>query len=209
MSQRSHEPIRVYRGLNGSAQKTTRKRGRRRLERSLKDVLVIEVSRLRLAGGGTLGALDYYASSSNVIDLELENARWTGATCEAVKYRLTRQHGREKGRVIYAYGEDWQQSKTCYGVATYHYIKAGTLALRCVDTATDYPGTRGSLVAALLLCAQRIARETGDGNQSVLTWNLTNPQAIKDAQDRHQFKKLGHERQATVLRRAVRYAESP
>lgn len=151
-----------------------KRKGLRR--RTIDESSVVEVEEWPVRHTADYCALSYFVSSCNVCggNLCTEYERWDNAVIEHVDRRLKEHSGFAKGRVLYLIGEDFFGKRTTVGVLLFHIPRAGTVQILRAATARDiYPERHELFVAALLLCAARVARERGDGKSATLSWLVT------------------------------------
>jgi hypothetical protein len=182
-----------------------RREGIRR--RTIDESTVVEVNKWPLPGKRNLyGVWDFHASSCNVCGNCASSDRWHGSTVEAIHDRLTFSDGLAKGRVIFALGEDWMDGVTSCAVLLYHVPRQGVVKVLRVDTANDvWAERRPHFFAALLACAESIAREGGEGRRARLEWTLKRRDLKNDVCARFQFQEAGRDRDGYHLVRTATF----
>jgi len=188
--------------------KPTRKRTRLIGRRTIDEASVVDVDRWPLPGRQHhYGVLHFFAVSCNACSREY-GARtfWNPLTAQHVEERLNENDGYEKGRVVFVLGADFLDKTSPCAALTYHIPRAGTVKILHLGLSEGtWNERRTPFYAALLTCADAIARESGDGRTSRLEWVLSNRAHANDAKARYQFREATRGRDGYELVRTNVY----
>lgn len=175
--------------------------------RTIDNSSVVSVTGMRVPSERRLGVLSYGIYSCNHCGDMSHLGAWSDLCVEKVRRRLNDNDGDAKGRVLFLIGEDWFRKQACLGVLTFHLPRAGTVKVLHVETALGTASEkRAHVVMALLLCAQRIARESGGGASSRLEWTVRNASRARDISERYGFHEQTRDRDGYHLARVVDFA---
>lgn len=187
--------------------KPKKKRRRGRDHRELDESSIVSVRGWPIRSK-RLGVLSYSISSCNVCGNLLDKERWSEDCIKKLHRRLD-EEGMAKGRVLFLVGEDWWGHKTVVGLLAFHVPQRGTVRVLVLEAANDIaPERRTPLFAALLLCAQYIARESDGGNTSRLEWLVTNRGRANDLCARYGFREQTVDRDGYHLARDMNHEKT-